>query len=235
MFTRRILDFIYDLLFPIECFGCGQEGKWLCAECFQKIPINTAAICPFCRGISPLNMVCPRCQRKFHLDGIWIASDYENEVLQEMIKALKYRFAETLEEPLGRILINFLETNRIFANFSDEIILAPVPLHRRRFLERGFNQASLLSEQVSNHFHLPLEKKVLERCRYTMPQVDLEEAARQTNIAGAFLCRQPEKINKKIVILTDDVLTTGATMEECAKALKQSGAKQVWGLALAKG
>ena len=132
---------------------------------------------------------------------------------------------------MGKLLIT---TARPFCAGVD-IVVVPVPLHRRRLWDRGFNQAELLARVVAQELAYPLVAPLTRRVP-TRPQFNLSRRDRRANIAGAFAMkpRGREQINHKIVLLVDDIVTTGATMNECAKILKQNGAREIWGLVLAK-
>ena len=136
-----------------------------------------------------------------------------------------------MAEVLGKLLIT---TARPFCAGVD-IVVVPVPLHRRRLWDRGFNQAELLARVVAQELAYPLVAPLTRRVP-TRPQFNLSRRDRRANIAGAFAMkpRGREQINHKIVLLVDDIVTTGATMNECAKILKQNGAREIWGLVLAK-
>lgn len=122
--------------------------------------------------------------------------------------------------------------NVTFAELPDVII--PVPLHRRRLRYRGFNQALLLSHELTTHFSVPLSFDNLMRVRYTVPQVELSAADRRMNVEGAFRLSRPEHITGKAVLLVDDVFTTGATINECAAVCMQADAARVTALTLAR-
>ncbi len=117
---------------------------------------------------------------------------------------------------------------------SDIDLVMPVPLHRKRLIQRGFNQALLLSHGVGSAFGIPLSVDNLVRSRYTMPQVELSGEERIKNVAGAFAIRRPEEVEGKSVLIVDDVFTSGATMNECAATLKEGGAARVTALTLAR-
>jgi ComF family protein len=112
-------------------------------------------------------------------------------------------------------------------------LIVPVPLHRKRLRQRGFNQALLLSFQVSRAFNIPLSIDNLVRIRATRPQVELSGEERIHNVRGAFALKRPDRFEGRVVMLVDDVFTTGATMNECAAVLKEGGAAHINALTLA--
>jgi ComF family protein len=159
-----------------------------------------------------------------------IGAYYEEGALKEAICAYKYKSIRALAEPLSDLLIDHLQKFPLSSN----PVLMPVPLHKSRLRQRGFNQAGLLAEKVAKVFDFDYEENVLFRNRKTKPQVELSGRARHENIKDAFRCKNVEKIERRDILLVDDVCTTGSTLEECAKELKNSGAKRVWGLVLAR-
>lgn len=257
--VTQVRDFLLDLLFPIECLGCNKEGTWLCNECQKKLTHCTSAFCPHCHSSSDYGEYCPNCRDANYLNGIWIAGDYQDQLISLIIKKYKYQFVKDLNIVLGQFMVRFminlisqtrltkesLKTGNIWRGFDrlnnapdiffslQDSILIPVPLHRRRLRWRGFNQASVLAEEIKNHLSLEVLNNVLVRTRHTRAQAKLNKNQRIKNLIDCFVCTQP--LTDKHVILVDDVTTTGATLNECAKALRTSGAKSVWGLVIAQG
>lgn len=237
-------DFL-DLIFPIECLSCSAEGEWLCAHCFRKIAIAERYRCFACGKETSFGRVCSDCRPNFDLAGVWQAADYEQELLAGLIKTFKYKFVKDLDQVLAKVLIRFLknifsrateaQAPKILSNIS-EIIIMPVPLHPKRLRWRGFNQAALLARPAAAHFNLRINETSLARNKNTAPQTKFNGQERKNNVSLCFsLAGGPEVIKDKYIILIDDVITTGSTLNECAKVLKQNGAKEVWGLAVAKG
>ena len=111
----------------------------------------------------------------------------------------------------------------------------PIPLHKKKFKERGFNQAELLSLEVAKYFELACLNNIIIRIKKTKSQMSLNPIYRRKNIKGAFVCDKPEIIKDKKIILIDDVCTTSSTLEECAKAIYGYGPREIWGLVLARG
>ena len=149
--------------------------------------------------------------------------------MREAIHQLKYRNLRALAVPLAKLLHDYLITDPMPAE-----VLVPVPLHRKRLRERGYNQSSLLAQQLGKLADLPIVDDCLIRQRHATPQArtaTVEE--RQSNVTDAFACRD-HRLRDKQVLLIDDVSTSGATLDACAAALKASGATSVWGLVMAR-
>jgi ComF family protein len=230
--------FFLDLLFPIFCLGCKKEGAWLCQDCFLKIKLNKKQTCPQCRRETFFGEFCEVCALAFKLDGVICASSYKNELLRNAIHTFKYRFAEDLALPLAEILSSIILENKIFLNLLDaeNTAVLPVPLHKKRYNWRGFNQTELLANEIGRKFNLPVLSNILARIKNTAPQTAQHNILeRKTNIKDAFSCLRPNLITKKNIILVDDVATTCATLEECAKVLRPARPRQIWGLVLTKG
>ncbi len=206
-----------DILFPKFCVSCRQEGAWLCSVCL-RIVLTTE------RLPSQLDIITPD-----SLDGVTALFSYTGTVISKLIELLKYNFLLEAGEDLKTIIIN----TDFKLPYSDFAIM-PTPLHPRRERERGFNQAAVLAEIFSQKLQLPIIGG-LTRSIYTTQQATLSRIERNKNLADAFIFTPEENNVPEKVLLVDDVFTTGATMHECAKALKNAGVKIVWGLAIAHG
>jgi ComF family protein len=149
--------------------------------------------------------------------------------MRQAIHQLKYRNLRALAVPLAELLNDYLTANPLPGE-----VLVPVPLHPRRLRERGHNQSQRLAEELSNLTNLPVTGDCLIRKHHTPPQArtaTVEE--RRSNVTNAFTCVN-DRLQDKQVLLIDDVSTSGATLDACAKALKTAGATSVWGLVLAR-
>lgn len=228
----RVKDFLLELFFPIECLGCGKEGEWVCQRCFKTIPLNLQEECPRCKGFSLNCETHWQCRWGFYLDGLIAASCYDHLLVKKLIANLKYNYTKFLALPLSQIIVERLRYQGFF--LEEDWFLVPVPLHKKRFLERGFNQAELFCQNIERLTGLIYCQNILKRRRWTPPQVSLSETDRLINVRDIFYCQRGLVKNKKI-LLVDDMFTTGTTLNECAKVLKIRGAKEVWGLVAAKG
>lgn len=225
----KAADFLLDILFPIECLGCGGEGIWLCDTCRARIPAMSENRCPACKKFSAAGEIHVFCRRHSSLDGVLAAADYESFLVRKLITTLKYNSVRELAEPIGLLMAHKAREHPFF--IEENWLLVPVPLHRRRFLERGFNQAELFCQVIARNAALS-PVGALSRVSERPPQATLHEADRLVNIKNIFRAEE-DIVRSKKIILVDDVYTTGATMRECARVLKSAGAREVWGLVAA--
>src|SRR4030042_1352201 len=169
---------------------------------------------------------CLSCHKK--LNGLYFATDYQNQLLKKLIHQFKYEpYVKELAEPLASLIIAHFKLSSKIPQFNQGWILMPIPLSVKREKKRGFNQAKEISKELSRKINLPLVNDTLFKTKETLPQVELEEKSRMENPQGAFAVKNKEYIKDKKILLVDDVYTTGATMEEAARVLKNAGAKEV--------
>ena len=239
----KTLAWCLDFVLPKYCLGCGKEGIHLCPECFNSLPTTKSIACFICGQRSPSGRTCQNCRHKHHpyIQGILVASDWNNLLLRQIIYEYKYRFIKDLADPVSQLMINFLQTNKPTNWQADQLIIIPVPLHPRRFAWRGFNQAEVLAKKIGDCSNAPCDNNILIRRRYALPQREIaDQKTRIKNIAAAFalspkLNLADNLVKNKIIILVDDVCTTGSTLEDCARALKPLSPKEIWGLVIARG
>jgi len=223
------IAFFFDLLFPKNCIGCGKETRWICDECKRRIIYIKNPFCPKCNRLSPNGKVCRRCRDKSYLTGLIVAAYYNEGPLKEAIHAYKYEYIFGVHEELGKII-----TEAFYKNKFSSCVIIPIPLHKKRQTQRGFNQSELLAKYLSSKTKNKLLVKKLVRLKNTEPQIELSGRKRRENIKDAFSWKGKDEIINQKVLLIDDVYTTGSTLEECAKVLKSAGAKEIWGIVLAK-
>ncbi|OGE05826.1 hypothetical protein A3I53_00700 [Candidatus Curtissbacteria bacterium RIFCSPLOWO2_02_FULL_40_13b] len=241
-----------DLLFPKRCVNCGRLGGYLCRECFSKIEYVDKPVCPVCQRQAVGGKTHPGCRKPYGLDGLVVAARYRGAVKRAIAK-VKYKWAYDI----GNLLVDLLVASLWKFDLPKDVILVPVPLHRRREKWRGFNQSRILAKSLAKKFGVDL-RDVLIRTRETQSQVGLKRDERKKNVKGAFALRQAGQKKRRSfdfvasrrnfaqdkiiagvigenIILVDDVYTSGATINECAKVLKKAGAKSVWAMAVALG
>lgn len=240
-YFSQLKQTLLDFFFPLACLGCGQADTLLCDCCLASITPILDQSCPFCRRhTTPHGETCFHCldTKKTALDGVFVGSDYDQTLLDTAIHMFKYRSIESLALPLGNLLCRTVRS----ADLPLPDLIVPVPLHPWRLRYRGFNQSELLSRFLSDHLlpgtSIPLDTEHLFRQRFTLPQQKMRSAEdRKRNIRDAFAIRKPDRsaFKGKSVWLIDDVATTASTLEACARVLKKSGAKSVFGIVLARG
>ena len=247
VYISKISNGVLDLFFPKFCFNCKKEGSYLCQDCQSLLEISQYQYC-----------LCPKPKRLFQggkcqtcrskkLDGLYFAIPYQSPLIKELIQKFKYHpFAKELAETLSLLIITHFQLLDNKPNFfypvregkssnGANFILIPIPLNEKRLKWRGFNQSIEIAREVSKSLKLPLVSNCLTRIKNTQPQVELSAEARKENVKDIFVCQDKKEILGKKILLIDDLYTTGATMEEAARVLKESGAKEVWGVVVARG
>ena len=233
---RRLLargrSLALDLIFPPRCGGCGARGSWLCVACLAQIAPLVAPLCGRCGRPLPAAALCRSCRT----DGLraldWARAAYPFAgPLREAIHRFKYGNERARAAHLGLLLGPLLATlPPTVADRAPRVV--PVPLAAARRRERGYNQAEELARVLAEMSALPLDRQLV-RVRATRPQVGLARPARHQNVRDAFRW-QGAPLQGAPCLLIDDVLTTGATADECAATLKAAGAGWVGLLTVAR-
>lgn len=241
-FLRKALNSLASVFFPATCVLCKTIVEDLslalvCHRCWGQVVPFQGPVCVRCGYAFPSSNLqvpsplCGGCRRDyFQFDFARSYSDFQDP-LKEIVHQFKYRAHPSLATPLAGLLFSAYSSH--LREFSSDI-LAPVPLHKSRERERGFNQSLLLAKGFSRLAHIPLRPHLLARTRATQTQAGLSRRARRLNLAGAFALSQKGEVSGKVVLLIDDVFTTGATLNECARLLKANGARRVNVLTLAR-
>ncbi|UCB51863.1 MAG: ComF family protein [Candidatus Zixiibacteriota bacterium] len=231
-----ILDFIYPQACPICRNSLKREEADVCEECWKALALLPSPYCPYCASFLEnqddiTNHQCPNLSRPRDRRILAVRSlGTFDDHYQKLVHRLKYDKKIPLGRRLARKLGESIKQERSFPG-CDMVI--PVPLHRARHRARGLNQSEVLAEGISRVTDIPSGKNILRRKKNTKDQTYLNAQQRAENVKGAFVVTQPEKINSKRVILVDDVMTTGATLNECARVLLDSGAEDVFAVTLA--
>ncbi len=238
---HRLLSVLTDIIYPKVCLVCKKQlpgnksaDNLVCVECWGKIQKNPPPFCFSCgRHLKKpvTHNVCPVCRRKqLYFDRAFSPCLYEGAI-KELIHAFKYQGKDYLGPLLSGLMTEFIEEYNLPINMLDLII--PVPLHKARLREREFNQAQILCEHIGRKFNKLISPDVLSRLRPTKTQTELETGERFLNVRDSFAVIKKETVKEKNILLVDDVLTTGATCSEAARALKSAGANVVFVLTLA--
>ncbi len=229
--------FLKDLLFPKFCFGCNLPGVYICKKCEKKLEYIKTQKCFYCKKPSIYNLTHQNCLKKFNIDQVG-SIFYYNDFLKKIIKNIKYQSVKEAFNELTKIInlqkISFWE---LYKNINEKMLIQPIPLHKNKLKERGFNQAYLIVLYLKNFLNFPIVD-FLERIKETKNQAEIKnKKQRYLNVKKAFkLKKEVDKnlIKNKRIILIDDVITTGHTANEAAKILKKAGAFKIYCFTLAQ-
>lgn len=227
-----VFPILLDLIFPPRCAYCRAylgHGQALCPVCRRRIVPHRTFFCGKCR----VRRYSPRglCHQRFPF-LLGAAAEYEDPIVQKMIRSLKFHFVRSTAAPLGGLLAAYATRLRIPRSYD---LILPVPLSRRRERERGFNQSELIARELSRRIGVPINATALCRPRHAPPQSGLKgDDIRNKNVAGSFQVRAPRAVAGRNIILLDDVITSGATLLSAAAACRAAGARNILALVAAK-
>lgn len=229
--NKGLLHSLLYQLFPDRCLFCRDiipisSLDPLCSTCQNNYSAG-GRICPNCEGFFREEPPCSCTFESIALEGLFFAALYDQR-WRKLIHDLKYRGRRPIIRPLATWLALEIINNR----YCQPDLIVPVPLHPARERERGYNQAALLARNMSQVLKVPCHSNLLFKAKHTRSQTSISRYDRQNNVRGVFKCR-PEKYNKSIILLVDDVYSTGATMKEAALALKNKTGARVFGAAIA--
>lgn len=218
-----------DWVFPPECAGCGKPGFRFCDDCWSKTEKLDHQICPKCGSPLGPGSKCKTCENiKPAFEKLRSYTMFRDPI-RKAIHNLKYKQDLSLAMTLAEPLVDWIR-NELKWDFE---IIVPVPLNKERQKLRGFNQTSLIAFPISLALGIPFAPKAIHRVKNTISQVGLSAAARIDNMHNAFLA-DDSLFKGSRVLLIDDVVTTGATINACSNALIQAGAKTVYCASVAK-
>lgn len=241
----EVVSALANLFFPSPCRLCrellsGITRVPVCQECWKRVEaVSARGQCSLCglpvdgdlAGLPSFR--CSDCVQ--HPPSFDLARSYGvyGGALRDLVHLLKYERMTPLSGRLGAMMVEAAQRQDCAEAFAacDAVVALPLDPQRRR--ERGYNQAELLARHVAHGLRLPLSPDACRRIRATSPQAGLTRPQRRTNVQGAFEA-VPDLVADKIILLVDDVMTTGATMSACSRALFQAGAKRILGLTLAR-
>lgn len=238
MLSMNIIPKLLDIFFPCLCAGCGtpvEASRLFCAKCEADLAMVTAPFCQICghpfTSSQGNEHVCGECLRQPPFFKAARSVFIYKEPIKRAITQFKFLGCTALAELFVKAIITHL--NEFIKQIAPDIII-PVPLHLHRLRERGYNQCLLLAQHMARTLGIPCKKRVLRKVKPTIPQVGLSSYQRRLNIKGSFAVFDQDAVQGKRILLIDDVLTTGSTVNECAKVLVKAGADGVWVITLAR-
>jgi ComF family protein len=238
--AARLARLVELLVFPSFCHLCREpleeaEERVVCGACLSKLAAQAGPLCPRCgrfhQGAGE-DHLCGRCLHEEPAFTRHRSCGVYGGALKEVILLFKYRRYAPLSRPLARFASASLASDEPLWQGADALV--PVPLHPSRRRERGFNQARLLARDLARLRGLRVLDGCLAKVRNAPPQAGLRAADRERNVVRAYAVRHPDRVRGRTLILIDDVTTTGATIRECARALRRAGAEEVRAITLAQ-
>lgn len=231
MKTKDLLDILYSN--NTTCICCGEDifddAHGICEHCLKTLPYLKGRVCLHCS--EPLisdGDYCKACKGKHFMFNRAIAPFCYQDRIVSLVHGLKYQNKKFVASPLAYFMAETYKNH----NFNCDIII-PVPLCEKRFKQRGYNQTELIGRELSKCINVSLECKSLIRVKETPSQTKLTRQQRKDNMIDAFKVVNKKNIKNKVILLIDDVYTTGATINECSKVLNKAGAKKIYALTLA--
>lgn len=236
-----LINSILHWIYPVDCTVCGGPAEdrrlpSICRPCWNSIGPIEGPVCPRCGRPfnSPLALmhspshVCGSCRERPPIFDQALSPYRYEGALEQAIRLFKYRGRANLAYPLADLALVWMD------RIPTVDLVIPVPLHPSRLRKREYNQALLLADRIARRLSLPLSYDHLVRVRATRPQTELDRADRAGNVRRAFAVQQPAYLEGQRVLLVDDVFTTGATANECARTLRRAGVRSIAVLTLAR-
>lgn len=234
-----------NVVLPSYCIHCDarlitEENLYYCPACWNTLPRIERPFCSLCGVPHPIavgfgtrsNFPCENCRThpNPYIDGIQSPVQYKG-IAREALITFKFKRKSLMAEPLGALLRDWIDREMSEKHFD---LIVPVPLHSFRLQRRGFNQSLLLAEQIVTSCKGAHLSEAILRIRPTLTQTTLSFQDRKKNIRGAFQVQKPDEVKGKRILLIDDIVTTSATVTECARVLKKCGAVSIYVLSVAR-
>lgn len=235
-----MLGELINLLYPAICRGCSKKidkfDRNICDDCAKKIKERLPPFCIKCgrqlKGDPELMAMCQNCEKdKPFFDKAWSACHYDN-LLKNLIHDFKYKKIISLSKDFTALLINFMKKHHIG---RDSQIILSIPMHPDRLFQREINHADILAKALGKNLGIPYSGNTLKKTKNTSLQSKLKRDARIKNLRSSFYLKDKSIVHNKNIMLVDDLFTTGSTVNECSRLLKDSGAGYIEVITLARG
>lgn len=219
-----LLQRIVELITPQHCLSCSRSGEIICDSCLPRLATASAGTCVRCNRISAGGKTCVSCRNHIVIRGVSVASYYDGTV-KELILRLKFHRDRSAARAAAELILTRINSKTMLFD-----VITAVPVSPNRFRERGYNQAELIAKEVSRNLNVPY-RTLLGR-NNGEHQLGKDRKTRMEQVKMVFY---PQKsIGNDRILIIDDVVTTGATLDACSRVLKAAGAKNVWGAVIAK-
>lgn len=212
-----ILERLISIVAPHNCINCGYEGKLLCSWCALDAFAPVPSRCYKCYALTKDSLVCKRCRKSAGLSHVWVATEYE-KLAKRLIRQFKFERAQAGAVIIAQAMCRVLP-------YLDNALVVPIPTASSRQRMRGYDHTKLIAKQLSR---LTQQQYLTDLARLNQSrQVGSRRKKRLEQLDGAFWIRNSKLIKNQRILLVDDIVTTGATLEEAAKVLKIAGAKSI--------
>ena len=229
----EVLDRLLAVVAPPRCLGCLTEATWLCRRCQDRIDTYPLS-CVSCSKPHPRGLTCENCRAATPLHGVISVGSYRNVLLQRGIGWLKYKGVQDVAPILSALLLPRLLAIAPWEELQRLAVLVPIPLHRRKQRERGFNQSQAIAAAINQATNIPVAP-LLVRDRSTWTQSKLPSELRHDNVSTAFSLAASPTPERTMAIIIDDVTTTGSTLSAAAGVLHRANIPILWGATIARG
>jgi competence protein ComFC len=227
-----VLEQAIGWLAPADCVGCGQEGSALCTACGLSEFIPYGERCYGCARLSPRGQTCPACRSHNSPNFVWVCTDYD-KTARTLIQRLKFIHQRAAAISIAGLMADtFLNYNPDWHIQKKNYLIIALPTATSRIRQRGFDHTALITKKISGSLRLE-NKNLLYRLGQSR-QVGAKRYARTRQLSGMFYVPKTESVKGRNILLIDDVVTTGATLQEAAKILRRAGARSVDALVFAK-
>lgn len=230
------MNFLFDIVFPKRCVGCKAFGTYLCSNCMSHIEEYQQFVCPVCLKESETGETHLSCKTQLEIDGLASGVVYKGVVKRLLNRVAHKPYLSYLSVIVGTIFSEMISQNELFmGTLPQQPIVMVIPLSRQKLKIRGYNQSEMLARSIAKDFNLQIITKSIKRTKDTKPQSSLDKSQKFENVLNSFQIdtRYAHSIKGKTVLLIDDFASSCATLRECAKVLKQSGARKVYGVVFA--
>ena len=242
LYSCYMFNNIINLLYPASCQVCGKKSKspnqYLCKECVQKIKKRQPPFCIKCghklKTASYKEDLCPDCKKKTPYFDQAASIFYYDGVFKKLVHDFKYKKNTSLVTEFAEFIISFMDKHNI-AKETDLVL--SIPMHPLRLLKREINPSNILARNVAKKLNLPYSENLLKKTKNTLPQSQLNRSERIENIKNSFSLKKSAEpyLKHKNILFVDDLFTTGSTVNECSRILKEKSVKRIEVITLARG
>lgn len=220
-----MFNFLKDIIAPKKCYSCQREWHFLCPYCLSKMS-NFEPICYVCKRENNSFHIHEKCQKWIYYDQMIVVTHYKNKSISKLIKHAKFYGKKDILSDIWYFLSDNLSQNY---NINEADIIAGIPMNFWKRLKRGYNQADIMANYISKKNNIFYQKNLIKKVKNTRQQSHLSRQERGVNIENCFKINKNyiDIIDKKYIIIVDDVVSTWTTINEASRTLKQHGAKKV--------